>query len=83
MKNYLPIALALAMIAGCGNKTEPKTAAPAPPIATKDAQATFVPVPPAQPNAVNDGVQHPAPGEANDDSNPEFKNGGKPVPQKR
>ena len=87
MKNYLPIALALAMIAGCGNKSEyksePKTAAPAPPLAAKDVQTAVVVPPPPSPNAVSDGIQHPAAGEANDHSNPEFKDGGKDVPHKR
>jgi hypothetical protein len=82
MKNYLATGLALAMIAGCGNKSEPKTAAPAPPVAPKDAQPIVVPTPPAPPNAVDDGVQRPAPGQANDHSSPGFKDGGKPDPKK-
>ncbi len=82
MKNRLAIALACAMIAGCGNKSEPKTAVPAPPMTAKDAQPVVVVPPPAPPNAVSDGIQHPAPGEANDHSSPEFKDGGKAVPKK-
>ena len=63
--------------------TWPRPPQPAPPVAPKDAQPIVVPTPPAPPNAVNDGIQHPAPGEANDHSSPAFKDGGKPVPQKR
>lgn len=75
MKNYLAIGFILAMIAGCENKSEPKTAAPAPPQA---AQPSSVPTPLPPPKAVDDGVQRPAPGQANDHSNPGFKSGGKP-----
>ncbi len=82
MKSYLVIGLALAMIAGCGNKTEPKTAVPAPPLVARDAPPSFVPTPPAQPNAVDDGKQRPAPGQANDHSSPAFKDGGKTDPKK-
>lgn len=79
MKIYLTIGVALAMIAGCGNKSEPKTAAPAP---AQAAQPIIVPPPPAPPKAVDDGIQRPTPGQANDHSNPEFKDGGKPDPKK-
>lgn len=81
MKNYLAIGLALAVVAGCGNKGEPKTAVPAPPIAATEIQPNVVP-PPAPPNAVDDGVQRPTPGQAGDTSNPAFKDGGKPDPKK-
>ena len=82
MRNDLMIALALAMMAGCGDKSPPKTAATAPPMAAKDVPPSFVPTPPAQPNAVDDGVQRPAPGQANDHSSPEFKDGGQPDSKK-
>ena len=82
MKNYLAIGIALAMLAGCGNKSEPKTAAPAPPVAPKDVPSSIVPTPPAPPNAVDDGIQRPAPGQAGDTSSPNFKGGGKPDPKK-
>jgi hypothetical protein len=81
MKNYLAIGLALAIIAGC-NKGEPKTVAPAPLAAPQNAQLGPAPTPPAPPNAVDDGIQRPAPGQANDHSNPQFKDGGKPDPKK-
>ena len=81
MKNYLAIGLALAMIAGCGNKDEPKTAAPAPSVTRGEAQpGPVTPPPPA--NAVDDGVQRPTPGQANDHSSPAFKDGGKADPKK-
>ena len=78
MKNYLAIGFALAMIAGCGDKGAPKTVAPAPLAAQQDAQPSVVPAPPAPPNAVDDGVQRPMPGQAGDTSSAEFKDGGKP-----
>jgi hypothetical protein len=77
MKNYLAIGFAVAMIAGCGNKSEPKTAVPAPPVVATDAQPNVVPPRPAPPNAVDDGVQRPAPGQAGDHSSPGFTGGGK------
>jgi hypothetical protein len=77
MNNYLAIGFALAVIAGCGNQEQPKTAAPAPPAARQDAPPAQVTPPPAPANAVADGVQRPTPGQANDHSNPEFKAGGK------
>ena len=79
MKNFLVIGAVLATVAACGNKSEPKNAASAPPQA---AQSTPVPTPPAQPNAVDDGVQRPTPGQAGDHSSPAFKGGGKPDPKK-
>ena len=82
MKNYLAIGLALAMIAGCGNKDEPKTAVPAPLAARQDAQTGPATPPPAPANAVDDGVQRPTPGQANDHSSPAFKDGGKTDPKK-
>jgi hypothetical protein len=82
MKNYLAIGLALGMIAGCGNKSEPKTALPAPPAMAKDAQPIVIPPPPAKPNAVDDGVQRPTPGQAGDTSSPAFKGGGITDPKK-
>jgi hypothetical protein len=82
MKNYLAIGFALAMIAGCGNKDEPKTAAPAPLAARQDAQTGPATPPPAPANAVDDGVQRPTPGQANDHSSPAFKDGGKADPKK-
>jgi len=83
MKNYLTIGLALAVIAGCGNQDQPKTAAPVPPItARQDVQPIAVTPPPAQPNAVDDGIQRPASGQANDHSSPGFKEGGKTDPKK-
>lgn len=85
MKYYLPIALALTltMIAGCGNKEEPKAAAKEDPKAaaalpgapTQYSQPSLVP-PPVPPNAVDDGIQRPKPGQANDHSSPTFKAGG-------
>lgn len=82
MENYLAIGLALALIAGCGSKDEPKTAAPAPLAGRQDAQPSAVTPPPAPPNAVADGVQRPTPGQANDHSSPGFKEGGKSDPKK-
>lgn len=90
MKSHLAIVLACAMIAGCGNKSEtksetksePKTAAPAPPMVAKDAPPVVVVPPPAPPNAVDDGKQRPAPGQAGDHSSPAFKGGGKVDPKK-
>lgn len=82
MKSHLAIVLACAMIAGCGNKSEPKTAAPAPPVAAKDAAPVVAVPPPAPPNAVDDGKQRPAPGQAGDHSSPAFKDGGKTEPKK-
>lgn len=82
MKHYLTIGLALAMIAGCGNKDEPKTVAPMPLAARQDAQPSVVTPPPAPPNAVGDGIQRPTPGQANDHSSSEFKAGGKSDPKK-
>jgi hypothetical protein len=82
MKNYLVVGFAVAMIAGCGNKSEPKTAPPAPPVAAKDAQPIVVPPPPAPANAVDDGVQRPTPGQAGDTSSPGFKAGGQPDTKK-
>ena len=86
MTSHLAIVLACAMIAGCGNKSEPKsepkTAAPAPPMAAKDAPPVVVVPPPAPPNAVDDGKQRPAPGQAGDHSSPAFKEGGKVDPKK-
>ena len=78
----LAIGLVLAIIAGCGNKVEPKTAAPVPPMPAKDVQPNVVPPPPAPANAVNDGIQRPTPGQAGDTSNPGFKGGGEPDPKK-
>jgi hypothetical protein len=82
MKNYLAIGFALAMIAGCGNKDEPKTAAPAPSATRGESQPGPVTPPPAPANAVDDGVQRPTPGQANDHSSPAFKDGGKADPKK-
>jgi hypothetical protein len=82
MKPYLAIGLACALIGGCGNKSEPKTAPPAPLAARQDAQPGVVPPPPGPPNAVDDGMQRPTPGQANDHSTPEFKDGGKSDPKK-
>ena len=82
MKSYLAIGLALAMIAGCGDKGAPTTVAPAPLAAQQGAQPGVAPVPPPPPNAVNDGIQRPAPGQANDHSSPGFKSGGTPDPKK-
>lgn len=82
MVNYLAIGIALALVAGCGNKNEPKTAVPAPPFAATDAQPNVVPPRLAPPNAVDDGVQRPAPGQAGDHSSPAFKGGGQPDPKK-
>jgi hypothetical protein len=76
MKNYLAIGFALTMIAGCGKKDEPKTAAPAPSATTQSAPTAATP-PPVPPNAVADGVQRPTPGQANDHSSSAFKDGGK------
>ena len=82
MKNYLMLGLVLAILVGCGKKDEPKTAAPAP-LATPDvAQSSVVTPPPVPPKAVDDGVQRPTPGQANDDSSPAFKSGGKVDPKK-
>lgn len=77
MKNYLTMGFALAMIAGCGSKDEPKTAAPAPPMTRGEAQPGPLTPPPAPANAVADGVQRPTPGQAGDHSSSEFKAGGK------
>lgn len=83
MKIYLAIGLALAIIAGCGKKDEPKTAVPAPLAAPQGSQPSSAPTPPPAPsNAVDDGIQRPTPGQANDHSSPGFK-GGKPDPEKR
>jgi hypothetical protein len=82
MKIYLAAGIALAMLAGCGNKSEPKTAPPAPPVVAKDAQPVIVPTPPVPANAVDDGKQRPAPGQAGDTSSPAFKDGGKVDPKK-
>lgn len=82
MKNYLAIGFALAVIAGCGNQDQPKTAAPAPLAARQDAPPSAVTPPPAPANAVDDGVQRPTPGQANDHSSPAFKAGGKTDPKK-
>ena len=82
MKNYLAVGIALALVAGCGNKSEPKTAVPAPPVAATDAQPNVVPPRPVPPNAVDDGVQRPTPGQAGDHSSPGFKDGGKVDPKK-
>jgi len=82
MKNHLVIAFVLAILAGCGNKDEAKTVAPTTLAAPGDSKPTVVPAPPPPPNAVNDGVQRPAPGQAGDTSNPAFKDGGKPDPKK-
>jgi len=82
MKNYLVIGFALAMIAGCGKKDEPNTIAPAPPATTQAAQPTVATPPPVPPNAVADGIQRPAPGQANDHSSTAFVGGGKPDPKK-
>jgi len=78
MKTYLVMGLgfALAMIAGCGNKDQPQTAVPAPPMAAAEAPPSVVSTPPpARPNAVDDGVQRPMPGQANDHSTPGFDGG--------
>ena len=78
MKEYLALGLALDMIAGCGNKDEPKTAAPVPLAARQGDQQTLTPPPPpVSPNAVDDGIQRPTPGQANDHSSTAFKEGGK------
>ena len=82
MKNFLAIGFALAMIAGCENKSEPKAGATVPPAASQDAQPSVVPTPPAPPNAVDDGIQRPMPGQAGDHSSAAFKDGGKPDPKK-
>lgn len=82
MKNYLVIGFALAMFAGCGNKDEPKTAVTAPLAARQDVQPIVVTPPPVPANAVDDGIQRPAPGQANDHSSPGFKDGGKTDPKK-
>jgi hypothetical protein len=82
MKTYLAAGIALALLAGCDNKSEPKTAPVAPPVSARDAQPVIVPVPPAPTNAVDDGIQRPAPGQAGDTSSPAFKAGGKPDTKK-
>lgn len=78
MRNYLVVGFAMAMIAGCGNKEvpKPKVAVPTPLVATQEPQA-LVPVPPLPaPNAADDGIERPKPGQNNDHSSPEFKAGG-------
>ena len=70
------------MIAGCGDKAERAAVAPAPLAASQAAQPGPAPTPPPAPNAVDDGIQRPAPGQANDHSSAEFKDGGKPNPKK-
>jgi hypothetical protein len=82
MKNYLAIGLVLAVIAGCGNQDQPKTAAPLPLAARQDAPPGAVTPPPAPASAVDDGVQRPTPGQAGDHSSPGFKAGGKSDPKK-
>lgn len=58
------------------NRGEPKTVAPVPLAAQRDNQPGSVPTPPpVPPNAVDDGIQRPKPGQANDHSNPEFLSG--------
>lgn len=79
MKILIAFSMVLALLAGCGNKTEPTTATPAPPMASPPVVVT--PPTPA-PDAVSDGVQRPAPGQANGHSSPAFKSGGKDVPEK-
>lgn len=75
MKYYLPFGLVLVMIAGCGSKEEPQAAAALPGAPTQYSQPSLVP-PPVPPNAVDDGIQRPKPGQANDHSSPTFKTGG-------
>jgi len=82
MKNYLAIALAAVVIAGCDSKDEPKTAAAVPLASGQEALSIPATPPPAAPNAVADGVQRPAPGQANDHSSPKFEAGGKTDPKK-
>jgi hypothetical protein len=82
MKTYLAIGLAAAVIAGCGNKEEPGTAATVPLASAQDAQSVPATPPLPAPNAVDDGVQRPAPGQANDHSSPKFDAGGKVDPKK-
>ena len=84
MKIYpaFTLGLILAIPAGCGNKDEPKTAVPAPLATPQVVQPSAVTPPPVPPKAIDDGIQRPTPGQANDDSSPAFKNGGKPDPKK-
>lgn len=77
MKNCLAIAMAAAVIAGCGDRNEPKTAATAPLVSAQEPISIPATPPPPAPNAVDDGVQRPAPGQANDHSSPNFDAGGK------
>lgn len=78
MRNYLVVGFAVAMIAGCGNKDVPKVGVPTPLVAAQEPQA-LVPVPPMPPpNAVDDGIERPKPGQNNDHSSPEFKAGSSP-----
>ena len=82
MKKYLAVAITLAIIAGCGDKNEPKTIGAAPLAAPQSTPPMAVPPPAPPPNAVNDGIQRPTPGQAGDTSSPEFKGGGKADPKK-
>ena len=82
MKYSLALGLVLAILVGCGKKDEPKTAVPAPLAAPEAMQPAAVTPPPVSPNAVDDGVQRPAPGQANDHSSPAFIKGGKADPKK-
>jgi thiazole synthase ThiGH ThiG subunit len=65
------------------SKDEPKTVAPVPLAAQQDIRPSSVPTPPpAPPNAVDDGIQRPTPGQANDHSSSAFKSGGVPDEKK-
>jgi hypothetical protein len=82
MKSYLAIALAAVAIAGCDNNDEPKTATTVPLASAPEAMSIPATPPPPAPNAVDDGVERPAPGQANDHSSPQFDAGGKTDPRK-
>lgn len=77
MRIYLAIAMAAAVIAGCGNRDEPRTAATVPLASAQEPIPIPATPPPPAANAVDDGVVRPAPGQANDHSTPNFDGGTK------
>ncbi len=81
MRAYVPIVLAFTLIsaAGCG-KRDDGLPAPVPPVNRDIPLVPAPPLPKVAPDAIP--VPGPAPGQANDHSNPAFKGGGLPEPKK-
>ena len=80
MVRYLPIVVAVVLLAGgCGKKDDPNAVvSPSPVIKPEPSGTAAVPPPPLADAGKKPEVESPQPGQANDHSSPDFKRGGAP-----